>query len=338
MKFNHIDKVILFGGAPLLAATARYLKESGTAVRIYTSPRHAAEPLDASGTTLAQTLESLRLPFVSTDDINTEKSLPAEITSGTLGLGIGEAWSFSPDIIKMFGGRLLDFMGIPHPRYRGGAHYTWMLLRDDRHGGCNLQVINEAMVQGEYDDGEIVKSRRYQFPASARTPLGYFAAAVPNEVAFIREFLDQVKAGKDFEYRKPDESQSLFLPRLHTLTHGWIDWSWSGRDIERFICAFDEPSAGASTRLGGVRVHLKGAALDESEEAFHPFQSGLVTRTTAEEGFVIATQSGHLKVKTITAARDERLPQPPQMGDRLFTPSVDLESALNVRVSYGSKT
>ncbi len=337
MRFNQIDKVILFGGAPLLAATARYLKDSGSAVRIYTSPRHAAEALDASGTTLAQTLEALGLPFVSTDDINTEKTLPGEITAGTLGLGIGEAWSFSPAIIQKFGGRLLDFMGIPHPRYRGGAHYTWMILRDDRQGGCNLQVINEAMVQGEYDYGEIVKSSSYQFPATARTPLDYFAAAVSNEVAFIREFLDQVKAGKDFDFRKPDESRSLFLPRLHTLTHGWIDWSWSGHDIERFVCAFDEPYAGASTRLGGVRVHLKGATLDDSEKPFHPFQSGLITRITADEGFVIATRSGHLKVKTITAGRDERLPRAPQFGDRLFSPAADLESALNVRVSYGSK-
>jgi methionyl-tRNA formyltransferase len=337
MRFNRIDKVILFGGAPLLAATARYLKESGTTVRIYTSPRHAAEPLDAGGTTLAQMLESLGLPFVSTEDINTEKTLPGEITAGTLGLGMGEAWSFSPEIIRRFEGRLLDFMGIPHPRYRGGAHYTWMLLRGDRQGGCNLQVINERMVQGEYDDGEIVKSNGYQFPATARTPLDYFAAAVPHEVAFIREFLDEVRAGKDFEMRKPDENRSLFLPRLHTLTHGWIDWCWSGREIERFICAFDEPYAGASSRLGGIRVHLKGAMLDESEKAFHPFQSGLLTRVTAAEGFVIATRSGHLKVRSITAARDERLLRPPQVGDRLFTPAADLESALALRVSYGSK-
>jgi hypothetical protein len=337
VKFNHIDKVILFGGAHLLAATARYLKENGPPVRIYTSPRHVAEPLDASGTTLGQTLESVGLPFVSTDDINSEMTLPAEITSGTLGLGMGEAWSFSPAIIKKFDGRLLDFMGIPHPRYRGGAHYTWMLLRGDRQGGCNLQVINEAMVQGEYDDGDIVKSSRYFFPETARTPMDYFAAAVPNEVAFIREFLDEAKAGKDFDLRKPDESQSMFLPRLHTLTHGWIDWSWSGRDIERFICAFDDPYAGASTRLGGVRVHLKGATLDDSEPAFHPFQSGLVTRCTPAEGFVIATSSGHLKVRTIAASKGEHLERPPQIGDRLFTPAADRDAALNVRVSYGSK-
>ena len=82
---------------------------------------HAAEPLDASGATLAQALKSLGLPFVSTEDIGSEPTLPGEITPNTLGIGMGEAWSFSPALIRAFGGRLVDFMGIPHPRYRGGG-------------------------------------------------------------------------------------------------------------------------------------------------------------------------------------------------------------------------
>jgi hypothetical protein len=321
----------------LLVATAKYVRETGLALRVYTSPRHAAEPLDASGTTLAQALGALGIPFVSTEDINAEDGLPGEIGPGTLGLGMGEAWSFSPALIAKFGGRLLDFMGIPHPRYRGGAHYTWMLMRGERQGGCNLQVINEEMVQGEFDSGEIVKSRGYLFPADARTPMDYFAAAVPEEVAFIREFLDEARAGKEFKAQKPDESKSMFFPRLNTMLHGWIDWSWDGSEIDRFICAFDDPYAGASTRVQGVRVHLKGCRLDESEKPFHPWQSGLIARITPEEGYVIATRGGFLKVRDIVPSKGEKLQAPLRIGDRLATPRADLESALGVRASYGSK-
>ncbi|MBT6206876.1 MAG: DUF4910 domain-containing protein [Francisellaceae bacterium] len=124
VKYNKINKVILFGGAPLLVSTVKYLQEVNLDVLVYTSPRHAAEVLGCSGVTLKQSLDSLGVRYYSVKDINSDESVLSEITSNTLGIGMGEAWSFCSDIINKFGGMLLDFMGIPHPRYRGGAHYT----------------------------------------------------------------------------------------------------------------------------------------------------------------------------------------------------------------------
>jgi hypothetical protein len=336
VRFDAIDKVILFGGAPLLVATAKRLREMDIPLRIYTSPRHASEPVDRNGRTLADVLGALRMSFVSTTDINAEPGLLDEITDTTLGIGLGEAWSFQPQLIERFRGRLLDFMGIPHPRYRGGAHYTWMILHDNRTGGCNLQVINEDMVQGEFDSGAILKSREYQFPHTARIPQDFFDAATSEEVAFILEFLDEVQSGTAFVLRQPDESRSLFLPRLNTMLQGWVDWSWNGSEIERFIRAFDSPYAGASTRVLQTRVHLKGAQLDETEPPFHPFTSGVITRITPEEGVVVATRSGHLRIASIAPASGETLPRPLMPGDRLATPASDLEAARDARVRYGS--
>jgi hypothetical protein len=274
MQFNKINKIILFGGAPLLVATAKWIKSTDFSLRVYTSPRHAAEVLDSAGQTLQQALDQLEVSYVITDDINEESTLLDEITPHTLGIGMGEAWSFSAEIIEKFSGQLLDFMGIPHPRYRGGAHYTWMILRGDKLSGCNLQVINTDMVQGVFDSGEMVKSETYRFPETARIPMDYFNAAVKQEVNFIRSFLEEIISGKDFELVVPDESRSLYLPRLNTLQQAWINWAWNGADIEKFICAFDEPYAGASTYINNMRVHLKDAVLDKTEAPFHPFQSG----------------------------------------------------------------
>jgi hypothetical protein len=336
MKFNKINKIILFGGAPLLVAAAQWIKTSGISLVIYTSPRHAAESLDETGVTLQQKLEALSLPYTVTDDINSEMNLFDEITPHTLGIGLGEAWSFSREIIQRFAGRLLDFMGIPHPRYRGGAHYTWMILRNDKQGGCNLQVINTDMIQGVFDSGDIVKSSLYHFPVTARIPLDYFKAAVANEVAFIQEFLNEVQAGKEFILQAPDETKSLYLPRLNTLQQAWIDWSWTGEEIERFICAFDEPYAGASTIINNVRVHLKGAILDTTEAPFHPFQSGLITRMTVEEGVVIATRSGHLKVKTVLDQQGN-VPQL-ALGERFYTTAEKIQESLQYKAHYGTRT
>jgi RimJ/RimL family protein N-acetyltransferase/methionyl-tRNA formyltransferase len=335
MRFNSISKVILFGGSATLIGIAEMLKLEGIKTIVYTSPRHAAEVLNASGETLLDMLNELSLSPIITEDINKETSHMDEISPNTLGLGIGEAWSFSAAIIDKFGGRLLDFMGIPLPRYRGGAHYTWMILRDDRKSGCNLQIINDEMVQGLFDSGEIVKSKKYVFP-KAHNPQEYFEIEVREGVAFIKEFISEVKKCKDFDLKKIDENQSLYLPRLNSLKQGWIDWSWSGEEIERFICAFDDPYKGASTRLVGERVHLKGATLDTSEAPFHPFQSGIITRVIEKEGVVVATTSGHLKLKHVLSEDSTCINTSLRAGARFYTPPNDLHSAMEFYAVYGT--
>ncbi len=334
MLFPPIKKVMLFGGAPLLVATAELVRAKRLALSIYTAPRQENERLDESGTTLGAALAAKNLSYTVSEDVNAEPHLLDEITEQTLGIGFGEAWPFSKTIIARFNGRLIDFMGIPHPRYRGGAHYTWMILRGDRTGGCNLQVVNEEMIQGEFDSGAILKSSTYQFPSTARTPADYFRAAVAEEVTFIKEFLDEVKAGKNFQPRPPDEAKSEFYPRLNTMTHGWIDWAWGGHAIERFICAFDEPYVGASSQINGVRVHLKGARLKPTKIPFHPFQSGLVIRRSTGET-VITTDGGELHVKSI-GSTDGKTPDF-KVGDRFVSDPSDLAKVRLTRARYGSR-
>jgi hypothetical protein len=56
---------------------------------------------------------------------------------------------------------------------------------------------------------------------------------------------------------------------------------------------------------------------------------------TDEEGIVVATRSGHLKIRSVTPSKGETA-QPLRVGDRFHTPASDLEAALMVRTSYGS--
>ena len=333
LQFGTIRRVILFGGAPLLVAAVRTLRGFGIEVHVFTSERHATEVLFADGTTLAQALEKLQQPFVVSDDINTEGSLPPLISEDTLGIGLGEAWSFDKALIESFGSRLFDFMGIPHPRYRGGAHYTWMIMRGERRMGCNLQVINEDMVQGEHDSGAIVASKTYELAPTVRTPEDYFAGAVEHECAFIEQFLCDVKAGRTFELRPIDESKSMFLPRLHTRRNGWIDWAWSGADIDSFVRAFDVPYPGASTTIEDHVVQLRGSRMLDDEAPFHPFQSGLITRIESDGAVVIATTSGHLRISEVIfdekSAKVVLLP-----GMRFFTSKTALEASMAFKPVY----
>jgi hypothetical protein len=334
MKFDRIDRLILFGGALCLAEfAARVQALARHDVRVFTCDRQLDEVLDASGRTLRNALDELKVAYRSTSDINRDEQLRDLITPATLGLGFGEAWSFGRDLLGRFNGRLLDLMGVRLPTYRGGAHYTWQILRNNRVGCCCLQVINEHMVQGEFDSGEIVKSKEYLLPASARTPADYFAAAVANEVEFLLEFLAEAGAGRDFPLARLQEDFSQYYPRLNTLRHGFIDWSWGTLDLERFICAFDDPYAGASTFLNGRRVHLKQCRSEFLDGAFHPFQAGLIYRLAHAAAFV-CTRDGSLIVQRVVDERGKDMLSELKPGMRFATPRSCLDEALAYSAVY----
>jgi methionyl-tRNA formyltransferase len=337
MNFGRIDRIVLFGGDRLLADLAQeLLKKDKYSLIVYSSDRHLKEPVYPGGETLEEALRKKPIEVRSSQDINSDPDIRGLITPSTLGLGFGEAWSFSKEILDLFGGRLLDFMGIRLPRDRGGAHHTWKILRGDRLGCCHLQIINEFMVQGEFDSGEIVKSREFLFPAEARLPADYAEALTAQGIALVMDFLSEIEAGKDFPLSLPQESFSLFFPRLYTQTHGFIDWSWDTRDIERFICAFDDPYAGASTFLKGTRVYLKKCQADYNEGSFHPFQSGLIFKK-GEHSLFVASRSGTLVIESVQDESGSDLIPSLKVGQRFFTPRENLEAAMRFEARYSAE-
>lgn len=337
MRFGRIDNIILFGGSPLLAEFAKSLKKSGKyRVTCFSCGRQLNEIIGKKGETLKSELRKNKVTFYDSPDICRDRRLNDLITGRTLGLGFGEPWNFDRKTIDKFGGKLLDFMGIPLPKYRGGAHYTWQIMRKDREGCCNLQVINEDMIQGVFDSGKIVKSKRYFFPASAKIPQDYFDAAVRREVAFLREFLKEIGENKVFKLKKIKEKESMYFPRLYTLKHGFIDWNWKNSEIATFIRAFDDPYKGASTFLGGKRVYLKNACAEKKDGNFHPFQYGLVYRKYKNTVFV-AARDGGVAVKKITGNNGKNVMNAVRTGGRFFTPRGFLEESMLYRASYDTK-
>lgn len=338
MKFGNINHIILFGGSRCCAELALYLKkESNLRLSVYTSFRQLNDKIYPSGETLKDFFTKNFISFkIPSDDINEELKKNGIITKNSLGIGIGEDCRFDKNTIAQFNGRLLDLMGIRLPQYRGGAHYTWQILRKNKIGCCNLQVINEDMIQGVFDSGEIVKTKEYFFPSIVRIPNDYFESAVDQEIDFIKEFLNEVKMGQDFELSRIQENFSIYFPRLNTLKHGFIDWSWDTEDIENFICSFDEPYPGASTFIDGKKVHLKDCYSEFNEGAFHPFQVGLIYKIYSGAVF-IATRSATLIARRVLDENGKNIIGKLCTGQRFFTPLKYLEEAMTFSTEYSSE-
>ncbi len=316
----------------MLESFSQWGEGGGWELCLFSSKRHLEEDkVNAKGQSLRQVAELHGIKVVSTENINQCQELEAFLDQSSLGIAIGAAWMFEEPLVRKFHGRLFDFMGIRLPEYRGGAHYTWQILRGDRRAACHLQKIYGGA--STFHKGELIASKEYELPVDVKTPMDYFSAIVPIEKKFLCDFFQDLKSGKTFELKALDESKSSYFPFLATKQNGWVNWSWSAEEIFRFIRAFGAPYPGASTRLRGNRVFLHDVEFIQSEYGFHSFFAGLIYRKLGDGFLYIACRDHALRLRVLDEAGQSMHNQIVE-GDRLFTSARDYEDALSFGAVY----
>ncbi|MDP2586437.1 MAG: hypothetical protein Q8P32_01570 [Candidatus Komeilibacteria bacterium] len=335
MKFNKVNKIILFGGSFLLAELFQYLKkETDLETVVFSAARHLDEAVNEKNETLRQLLNREQVKYFEADDINSDKNLAAQVTPNTLGLAMGAAWTFQKPLVSIFNqNHFLDFMGVDLPKYDGGAHYTWMILHQQRQGGSNLQIINGG--EETFHQGDLVKRQNFVLPAELVKPLDYFNFIVKKEIGFLQEFFQEIKQGKEFSIIPFDHLTATYFPFLNTRLNGLINWFWTGQEIALFISAFDDPYPGASTFLGDKKVILKDCQLLPPEESYHPFTSGLVIRKDAL-GLYVASVGNLILINKVLDENNQDVTASIQLGERFYTPAAELDKAMGFKAVYGA--
>jgi len=330
-----IDNIILFGGGILIVEFAKEALNKGIHPYVFSAPRHLKEFINERQLSLEKLLRKERITFYQVDDINKSRILRSIVTERTIGIGLGEIYTFNNEVISLFKNGLFDFMVINLPEYRGGAHFTWQILRGDKRGCWNIQIINDKMIPAIFDSGEIVKKRHYIIPQAALLPRDYFDAANKEGLELFEEFLSEIKTNGEFKLCKLKEKNSSYFPRLYTRKNGFINWAWNTDQIKCFICSFDDPYTGASTFLDGKRVFIKKCHSESSDITFHPFQSGIIYRKQNNSCY-IASYPNSLVVKEIFDDRGRSIRDRIPIGRRLYTPQEYIEEAMLYNAEYDS--
>jgi methionyl-tRNA formyltransferase len=327
MNFGEISSFVIIGGGQTAFDITKYVFDLGHDVKVITSPRHSTETMN-SGETFEAAVNSLPTDCVVTDNINSDFAIEELVNECTFGLTIGPAWIFRKRVLEAFGGRMGNFHPVSLPKYRGGAHFTWQILQGDRVGGLNVQLIAPKL-----DAGAVIMTHNYNLDETDRRPVDYFNALDQNATPFLRDFIDKVLVRHEFTETLLKEEQSLYMPRLSTADQAYIDWSWSGTDILKFIDAFDDPYPGSRTFLNDQLVIAKSAELESTQEPFHSYQSGLIIRKHSNRIYV-ATTGGTLEISTLTTESVDNLIPTARLGDRLHTPIPSLEISIGFQARY----
>ena len=323
-RADEAGAVVFIGGGQLMINTVIAARRRGLKVAVMLAERHACEHL-ASGRSLVDELAAEQVPTVvalSADEVD-----PARLGDGfehSTALCFGPAWIFPAQVLARFTGGMLNFNGIPIPHYLGGAHYTWQILNGHRKAGCHVQRITHQV-----DRGDLLMSEEFDLPANVLTPADYFRENDRVGLMFLERFLDRFVKREPFAERPftAVDPERLYFPRLMTLDNGWIDWSWSGAEIQAFCQAFSRPYKGASTHYRGQRIRLTETVLrpEPAGQSFHTFCAGLVVRKTSA-GFCVAVKGGLLQVSAFDCEGDSPMPVI-QEGERLFTDQETLTRA-----------
>lgn len=317
-EMGPIDRVLLIGGGKLLFRLAVWAREAGFRIRVITAPRHAKEGVDGAGSaTLLDALEQAGIDTVVVESIDSEEAREAVGDVGSaFALSFGAAWIFKRSTIdNVFRGKLFNLHGTRLPQNRGGGGFTWQVMMGNRLGFCVVHKVDEGV-----DTGEIVTYKEFIYPPSCRIPADYYRHYQDQNFDFIVALLESVHGqARAFPCMVQQEYLSTYWPRLHTPTHGWIDWNWSAAEIERFICAFDDPYPGARTLLHGRTVVLKKAFANYQDGYFHPAQAGLVYRINP--GWLcVVCRDGAIVIEQLLAEDGNSLLQKVRVGDAFSTP------------------
>lgn len=316
------SRLVLLGGGEVVRMLCEWAPSNGYAISVITSPRHALEELD--GQPFQTFLEARGINYLVAEKIDTP-AVHAFIgdTQETFFLSLGAAWLFKAEVTeRVFDNKLYNSHGTRLPQNRGGGGFSWQILTANRFGFCVLHQVD-----GGIDTGDIIATDEFLYPASGRIPADFERVYIAKNFAFIAgllaETLGKTKAVKPVAQQ---ENFSSYWPRLSTATHAWIDWSNEPQHIERFICAFDSPYAGAQTYLDGKLVHLKGVSVNLQDGIFHPYQAGLIYRINAK-WLCVCLSGAALIVEEVLDENGEDIFPTIRVGDRFLTPATALDSS-----------
>ncbi len=304
LVYKKPERVFLFGGGSVMAAFQDWLEGQGFTVWSFTAPRQATDVTKAA----------------VVDNIN---DYAPSVQPTDLGICFGPAWKFGTEIRAAFGNRLIDFMSIPYPSYLGGAHISWARMMGETQWGCCMQLVTENTVQGECHDGDVIFDAYLDFNESALE--GQY-------LSFLEGFMHLVSREYQFNPRPTDQTKRFHLPRLNTQEQGWVDWSWNGPQIVKFIHAFDAPYPLARTTISDRTVTLDCAQLVEhGSDHIQPFMAGLILRVPAPGIALVACVGGFVGAHVHCDGQRADWIKP---GMRLYTPRAKLEAAMTYVPNY----
>ena len=229
------------------------------------------------------------------------------------------------DLIKLFEGRIYNIHTGLLPSQRGAAVQTWQIMSRLKKSAVTIHKVTTQI-----DEGNIISEKKINCERVVNES-DFNKIASRKEKSLLNDLFEKIKKNKRIIGKKQKLAYSIYMPRLNTPTHSFINWSWDAKDIVSFINAFSDPFQGARTFISKKLIIIKKAKIHKEKQSFHPFQFGIVYRI--DKNYIYVAAKGYVvKVEKKSLKNSKNL-----IGKRFYTPIKFLESALQSRAVHFPK-
>lgn len=286
-KNRTINSVAMLAYGEMAEAALLSLAERFKVVTIVTPPLDSDLYRLSSEIAVEKTAQALRVPIVRTDsnkeiEVLIKKLRPQALVICSYNKILG------PDILGLT--KCINVHGGDLPRWRGRANFNWAIILDKKKIGITL---HEAIPN--LDAGNIFA--QYSIPISERETI---ASLYDKTNVVIRRNLGQVveKVLKGYK-GKPQRGQSTYcctrLPQ-----DGYIDWSLSSIEIDRFIRALTKPFPGAFTYFKGEKMDVWSSEIQKNPLKYVARIPGRIIKIHKGLGVEVLTGDSSIIVKAVT--------------------------------------
>ena len=233
-------------------------------------------------------------------------------------------------IINLFKNKIFNYHLGKIPEQVGASATFWYMMSSQKKTAITFHKISK-----EFDSGDIVYEKKLNMKKEIFSLNDLYKLIRKQEKKSINTFFDIIFKKKNVKSIKKNLSNKVYMPKLNTLVHGFIDWNWSAKDIATFCSVFDDPYAGASTFLEKKRIHLKKVSYHKHKINFHPFQYGIIFNKDKTKIYV-ACKNGYIKANIYQKKKLINLNKI-ILGRRLYTDQGHLDKAKKSRSIHTGK-
>lgn len=305
-----IKQLYLLGAGEFVWNILKWAKAEGITGIAITDHNQGSKTINATGKSFISSLADYQIDCMVVEKAE-DIAIPTP-SDTNLYISYGAPWIIPQSVIaKTFQNRLLNIHGTRLPRERGGTIFSWQILTGQRTGMCLIHQMTEKI-----DEGPIIAWDEFIYPPHCKIPADYIHYYEEQNARFIKSFIQQYNGINTMSAGQP-EYLSTYWPRLMANVHGWINWENTALEIERHICAFDEPYGGARCRWNNQEIILRNTHSQAADGYTHPFQRGLIYRNNGK-WINVASKEGELLICSVQDLQGNNIIHKLKPGERLY--------------------